>query len=155
METRYKDYYKSQLEEAHAFQDYCANIFLTQLGIAVTNYKSKEYQFARGENVQGIEIKYDKLFHKTGNIYIEVQEKSDPNNSDYVDSGIYRLDNSWLYAIGDYKTIYIFAKTLLSLLHKSNKFKVATTPTSIGFLLPLEDADKYCAKKFQPDHEDL
>lgn len=151
METSYKTYYQTQLEEAHKFQDYCANLFITQLGVAITNYQSKHYQFNKGENVQGIEIKLDKKFRSTGNIYIEVAEKSNPANHEYVTSGIYRLDNSWLYAIGDYDTIYIFSKKHLQLMNEKGSYKIVQTQTSKGFLLPVHEADKYCAKKFEPN----
>lgn len=147
METNYKEYYATQLEDARVYQDFCANIFITQLGVAITNYQSKKYQFNKGENVQGIEIKYDKKFRETGNLYIEVEEKSNPRNPEYVLSGIYRLDNSWLYSIGDYDTIYIFSKNVLQLMHKSNKYKMVQTQTSKGFLLPASVADQYSAKK--------
>ncbi len=148
--TNYKNYYKDQLEESHAFQDYCANVFITQLGIAITNYQSKTYQYNQGENVQGIEIKYDKKFRETGNLYIEVAEKSNPELREYTISGIYRLDNSWLYAIGDYHTIYIFSKKHLQLMHETNKYKTICTKTSQGFIIPINEADKYSVKKFEP-----
>ena len=147
METNYREYYSIQLSEAQEYQDWCTTVFIKELGVAVTNYQSKKYQYNVGENVQGLEIKNDKKFRETGNLYIEVKEKSHPSNPNYVKSGIYRLDNSWLYCIGDYNIIYIFAKKHLQLIYEAGKYREVTTPTSIGFLLPINDADKYCAKR--------
>ena len=84
---------------------------------------------------------------ETGNIYIEVKEKAHPDNANYVDSGIFRNDNTWLYLIGNYTTVYIFGKSLLKLMYKSGKYKEVQISTSIGFLLPVEVADKYCLRK--------
>ena len=147
METNYKEYYHAQLDEAHEFQDYCTEWLLKELGIAITNYQSKKYQYNSGENPQGLEIKLDKRYKETGNLYIETAEKSNPQNQNYIKSGIYRLDNSWLYAIGDYDCIWIFAKKLLVGMDEIKKYKEVRTATSIGFLLSLKEADKYCAKR--------
>ena len=49
----------------------------------------------------------------TGNIYIETAEKAIPREGPYVQSGIYRDDESWLYGIGDYSKFYIFGKKCL------------------------------------------
>lgn len=145
----YDEYYKNNLKEAHEYQDYVCEQLIKNLGISITNYQSKKYQFNKGENLQGVEIKYDKKFAKTGNLYIETHEKSNPNNQEYVKSGIYRLDNSWLYAIGDYQVIYIFSKRYLQTFHRSNKFKNITTPTSKGFLINKENAEKYHINKIE------
>jgi hypothetical protein len=147
METSYKEYYKEQLSEAQEYQDFCVDVFIRELGISITNYQSAKYQFRGGENPQGIEIKHDKKFNDTGNLYIEIGEKSDPERPEFVRSGIYRNDNSWLYSIGDYNTIYIFSKSLLQHLYEADKFREVKTQTSVGYLLPLADANKYCAKK--------
>lgn len=146
METNYEEYYKSQLENSLEFQDFVSDV-LYSIGIVINNYNSKKYQTTKGENRIGIEIKNDKKFNETGNLYIELKEKSNPLNNNYVLSGINRRDNSWLYIIGDQKTLYIFdLKTLLRL---SEKFNVIEnkTKTSMGFLLPISEADKFNIRK--------
>jgi hypothetical protein len=93
----------------------------------------------------GAEIKRDDNFRKTGNLYLEIAEKSHPSKPEYTPSGIYRPDNSWLFVIGDEKTAYIFSTKYLQLL--AERYKVVETPTSRGLLMPLADAEKYCIRK--------
>lgn len=97
----------------------------------------------------GAEIKRDDNFRKTGNLYLEVAEKSNPANPRYVASGIMRNDNSWLFVIGDEKTAYIFPTNYLRMLSDKRGWKSVTTPTSKGLLMPLRDADKYCIRKIE------
>ena len=106
-------YYVKKLEEGLEFQD-VATTALYQRGIVVVAYSSRRWQDERGENMLGAEIKRDGKFRQTGNLYIETAEKSHPDNPVYVPSGIMRSDNSWLYVIGDEKTLYV-----LSLIHIS------------------------------------
>jgi hypothetical protein len=146
METNYSTYYQSQLEESCQYQDFVADK-LYEHGIILINYTSKEYQQKKGENKLGLEIKHDKKFRTTGNFWIELKEKSNPVNASYVDSGIYRSDNTWIYAIGDYNTVYLFGKKMLSYLSSKYELRENNTKTSVGYLLPVADADKYCEKK--------
>lgn len=138
-------YYMAQLEEARKYQDFVKHE-LYKRGIPIVFNDSTHYQYDEGENILGIEIKNDKMFRDTGNLYIEVEEKADANNKNYVKSGILRNDNSWLYLIGDYLTVYIFAVNLLVGLYETKKYKNVEKPTSRGFLLPLGDANKYAAR---------
>lgn len=139
----YRKYYESNLDDANEFQDFIC-ISLMQRGIVLSNMSSKKYQYNYGENIQGFEIKLDKKFRESGNLYIEYKEKSDPNNVNYVDSGIVRNDNSWIYCVGDYKGIYLMQKSVLVAMKKGiNKYRHVETPTSKGYLLPVSDADKY------------
>jgi hypothetical protein len=145
--TNYRDYYKDQLTGALEYQDFVAEQ-LYSVGLPLFNYASKKYQIERGENKLGVEIKHDKKFRTTGNFWIEISEKSRPDKKDYFTSGIHRSDNTWLYVIGDYEEIFIFAKEFLKKLHASGKYKIIEngTRTSRGFLLPRSDAEKYAAK---------
>jgi hypothetical protein len=121
---------------------------LSELGIAFTNFQSRKFQFGSGENKQGIEIKFDSNVTHTGNISIEIAEKTNKNNIDYIPSGILRSDNSWLYIQGNYMMFWIFSKRILKLLHRSGRYKEHELATIKKFYLPIFDADKYCAKKF-------
>lgn len=116
---------------------------LYEIGIPIISYSSKEFQNIHGENRAGIEIKFDRKFRETGNLYFEIAEKSRPENKDYIPSGIYRMDNSWLYVIGDETEFFIFSKKQLKLLHQSKKYLPKQTPTSMGFIMPVEDARKF------------
>jgi hypothetical protein len=139
-------YYEEKLQQGLYYQDFVIEQ-LYKIGLPLISYSSKEFQNRIGENKAGIEIKNDQKFRQTNNFYIEVSEKSNANNLQYVKSGIYRNDNTWLYLIGDFKSIYIFSKKQLILLYEKKIFRKVETPTSIGYLLPLKNSEKYCIKK--------
>ena len=139
-------YYKEKLKEGLHFQDYVIEE-LYKIGLPLISYSSKEYQNMIGENKAGMEIKYDKRFRDTGNLYIEIAEKSNPQNINFVPSGIYRNDNTWLYVIGDWETIYIFSKKQLVFLDQKKKFKEVEIDTSRGYLFPIEKAEEFYALK--------
>ena len=144
---KYADgYYQDKLQEGLEFQDVVTKELYIR-GIVVVGYSSRRFQNNKGENMLGAEIKRDGKFRDTGNLYIETAEKSHPNNLHYVPSGIYREDNSWLFVIGDEKTIYIFSTKYLHMLKESKNYEEKKTPTSIGFLVPVVDAEKYCIRK--------
>lgn len=160
MEMKYNALYPdgdrpSLFEEALEFQDFVVNIFLKELGIAISNYSSKYYQHNYGENRQGIEIKYDKRILETGNVSIEVAEKSNASIENWTNSGIMREDNTWLYVQGNYNIIFIFSKSFLQKLYKVKyKNKVWQPKKTIKtFLMPLEEAYKYSIKFFKKELE--
>lgn len=139
-------YYKEKLEQGLEFQDVVTRA-LYQRGIVVVGYSSRRFQNSHGENMLGAEIKRDGRFRETGNLYIEVAEKSHPNNGQYIKSGIHREDNSWLFVIGDEETVYIFSTKYLRMLQSRYKDRTVIKPTSKGFLMPVGDAEKYCIRK--------
>jgi len=141
------DNYKLMLEKGLQFQDFITDILIKELGISLSTYSSQKYQNLKGENKQGFEIKFDDKYKDTGNVYIEVAEKSNPLNENFISSGIYRNDNTWLYLIGNYKEIFIFSKKHLKLMYESKKYKEVIISTSKGMLIKKEDAEKYCIKK--------
>lgn len=138
-------YYKQMLEKGLHYQDFVVEQ-LYKIGLPIVSYSSKEFQNLIGENKAGIEIKLDQNFRNTNNFYIEYEEKSNENNQNFIKSGILRNDNSWLYLIGDYKTIYIFSKKQLILLLNSDTLRKVETKTSRGILLPISLSEKYCIK---------
>ena len=140
-------YYEKQLERGLQFQDYVCEM-LYHFGIVVVSYSSRHYQNRVGENMIGIEIKRDGNFRQTGNLYIETEEKAHPKKPSYVPAGIHRGDNSWLFAIGDEKTLYIFSIKMLRMVEELGKFRVPpASPTSKGFLIPIKEAEKLCLMK--------
>lgn len=144
-------YYKEKLDQGLYFQDYVVEL-LYKKGIPLISYSSKEYQNMIGENKAGIEIKNDNNFRKTGNLYIEVAEKSNAENKNFVPSGIYRKDNTWLYLIGDREKVYVLGKKQLQMLHRANKYKEVEIATSKGFLFPIIDVEKfYCLTELTPE----
>jgi len=141
------------LEKGEEFQDFVC-IELGKIGIIIQNMCSKKYQYSEGENRQGIEIKYDARCTgdnntiPTNRLSIEIAEKTNASNSNYVPSGIYRNDNSWLYIQGNYNGFWIFSKRDLQQLHRDNNYPEMEQKTIKTFFIPIEDADNYCLKKF-------
>lgn len=146
--------YKPQLEEAAKYQDFITDELLKQ-GIILNQYASREYQQKKGESASGIEIKYDKRMAETGNVYIEVAEKSDPSLPDYSDSGVRRNDNTWLYLIGNYEKALLMSKRQLRLCigygeewRKNNGIIFRETATSRGYTFPVEYCKRFLCLRF-------
>lgn len=143
-----REVYAPMLAAGQEYQDFICKR-LAEAGIVLNNLQSKKYQ-AEGENLLGLEIKFDRRLAETGTLYIEVAEKADPANVNWVESGPYRKDHTWLYGIGDYTEFYIFGKKMLQFFavkyvqhHITNK-----TLTSRGFLLSRDQARTFCERMF-------
>jgi len=144
-------YYKKRLEEGKWFQDFVQEQ-LYKHGLSIVSYSSKEYQHKYGENRAGIEMKYDQKYKEKHNLFIEIAEKSHPENPNFIPSGIYADNNTWLYLIGDEDEFFIFAKNFLIQWHKEDKFRTVfgypagdylkIKPTSKGYLIPVNQARK-------------
>ena len=134
-------YYEKQLNEGLEFQDFCS-IQFAKIGILITNFASKKYQLEKGENIQGYEFKFDKKFRKTGNFWIETEERTNINK-EYIKSGINRNDNTIFYVIGDYAGVYLMQKKILIFIQDNYKIIENNMKTSKGYLLPVTKADIY------------
>ena len=77
------------------------------------------------------------MSEKTGNIYFEIAEKSDPNNKNYVQSGIFRKDNTISYLIGTENYFFLIKKAALQKYYQNNshQLNLKTISTSKGFIL--------------------
>lgn len=153
MATNYEDYRQTKIKSGLLFQDFVVDLCWQTIGLAIVQYVSEQYQNKVGESRTGVEIKHDEKVSKTGNLWIEVAEKARPRNGNYAPSGIYRDDNTWLYIIGDYSTVYIFGKRILRAICDSRKFPVIenNTKTSRGFLLPIGSAAQYASVVLRPN----
>lgn len=148
----YEDYRGQKLASGAAFQDFIMER-MHSIGVILQPYCSQQGQL-KGENLLGMEIKNDEKMSTSGNLYIEVAEKARPRAGDYVESGIFRSDNTWLYGIGDRILFYVFAKSSLRCAWAKREqltLRCVETPTSKGFLLPRVLADKICARLIQFD----
>lgn len=140
------EYYKSNFEEALVYQDYVSDMLRIHYGIFLGLYGSRKYQFDKGESASGIEIKHDKKYAEKGNLFIEVAEKTNPRNQEYIPSGIMRDDNCWLYLIGNYDEAFLFSKRQLQEICSDSKREYrrkhgiwryeATCDTKIGYVFP-------------------
>jgi len=143
-------YYEDKLDEGQKFENHVKRVFFERFAINL-DFTGKDNQNKIGETLQGIEVKFDNRFKETGNLYIEVAEKTNADNPEFIKSGIFRDDNTWLYVIGNYKVLYIFAKK--TLLEIKGKFNHVNTSTSMGYLIDKQNADKYCIKKIISEAE--
>ena len=146
------EYYKTQLAKGLEYQDFVM-INLHKHGIVLQNIQSRKYQL-KTENLLGMEIKFDDKMKETGNLYFETYEKSDPDNEKYVESGILREDECWLFAIGNYEEIFIFSKNRLKKIWRifesgKNILKARRVQisTSIGMIIPVDEALCVCEKR--------
>lgn len=130
------EYNEVKFNEGEQFQDFVADV-LTKNGISINNYSSIQYQRKFGENKAGIEIKNDQIFRTTHRFWIEIAEKTNPENEEWIPSGIFREDNAWLYLIGDSKELYIFSKKQLRKISETFEQEVNKNKTSLGFFLPV------------------
>ena len=97
----------------------------------------------KGETKEGVEIKHDDKIYtycSMGRVYIEMYEKSKAENEVYVESGIFKQDNTKIFLIGDYSIWFLFSKRWLLWIEKLDPpflFRPNPTPTSIGFCIPV------------------
>lgn len=140
------NYYADRLEDGQLYQDYVA-WRLCQEGIPLVNYQTRLAQLQMGENALGLEIKFDDKLEHTGNLWIEVAEKTDPARLSWTPSGIYR-DDSWLYAIGNYRELFIFSIKLIRAGAKQREIIENNRQTSQGFLLPRATAAAWADRMF-------
>lgn len=128
------------------FQDFvCAR--LARDNIILQNLQSRHWQYRIGENLQGFEIKLDSRCTETGQLSIEVAEKSRAANALWIPSGIMRDDNSWLYIQGNYEVLFVFAKKTLRAWHKQKQPELHESFGTVQkFYLALKDADRCAAR---------
>lgn len=151
------DYYKEKLEAGLQYQDFVADqLRKADPCIILGAYSSRKWQNDHGESASGIEIKHDMKLKETGNLYIEVAEKSSATLREYTPSGIMRDDNTWLYLIGDYEQAFLFSKHQLKTVYANRNqwaargIRERQTPTSIGFTYPIRSAMQgMCLRRFE------
>lgn len=139
------NYYIDRLNKAHKFEVFVENEF-KKYGIDIGFYKDKESQY-KGETEIGLEIKNDMKLKDTGNVFIEVKQRLN-NDMDWLDSGIFKQDNTKWQLIGDENEYYIIYKDdlikeyELVVKYKTYKIKIEKKNggTGQGFLLSRERA---------------
>lgn len=99
-------------EIGEKYQDYIQDWFAQKEGIFLCNYGSRYYQMNKGENSFGMEIKHDEHYWETGNVFIEFEAVNKVGDK-FIEGGIKKKDNAWLYLIGDESNAFIFAKCQL------------------------------------------
>ena len=109
--------------------------------IRATLYETQAEQLAHGDialgDGQNIEIKFDRKYHKTGNLYVEVAEKHSADQAQWVASGIRCTSDAEWWVMGDYRDFFSFHRSALQAEQDSGLYPIITIPcgTSRGFLL--------------------
>lgn len=150
-----KEVYGPRLEVGLTYQDFILEQ-LHRRGIVLQPYGSREYQL-KAENMLGLEIKLDRKYATSGNLYIETHERSDPSRPELVPSGIYRQDQCWLFGIGDFTRLFVFGKRCLQRIVEKAQSRVVPgcrtvgndTQTSKGVLLSDAIAREYAERIFE------
>lgn len=147
--------YAELLELGQQFEDH-VNEWLWEEGIGFQNFRSKKYQFDKGENTARIEVKFDRRFEETGNLCFETEEVG-TNSGEWHSSALSR-GQCMLFAIGNYGTLYLFGanrlKDLFARFERDPECAVNCgarayeTSTSRGWLLPESTANKLAINVF-------
>ena len=135
------NYYDDQLKNGNQFEEHVVKE-LQKKGITLTLTRTKLEQIEIGETYEGYEIKYDKKYSETHNLWIETEERTDITK-EWVQSGINRNDNTIFYVIGDYSRIFVFNKATLKILSEKYEIQENNMKTSKGFLLSGSEAFRY------------
>ncbi|KKM76086.1 hypothetical protein LCGC14_1383680 [marine sediment metagenome] len=140
-------YYKDKLAEGQQYENFVMSRWPDVYPNRKLTIRESKYAQLKGETEEGIEIKYDGRMEETGRVYIEMQEKTHIDNEKYVESGIYRNDNSKLFLIGNMTQWFLFSKEKLVWLDRLDPpflYRPKPTGTSIGFCIPVENAKHLC-----------
>lgn len=144
---------RNSFADGMEFQDFVVEQF-NAWGLYIQLYSSKRYQFERGESVQRVEIKLDNRCVETGRLSIEVGERTSINKT-WVQSGIYRSDNTCMYIQGNREILYLFDRKVLVRYHQQRENGLyqespRDNPTVRKFYLPFALADLACIAKIVP-----
>ena len=143
------------MKSADAYEDFVYSLLQRRCGLTVVNYRSAEWQGRVGENSGGIEIKFNKKYDETGNLWIEFYRKSTSSQADYTGSSLVKYQTCWLFVTGTYKTVFVFTKSRLEdERQKRNTLIENKSKTSQGFLLPGEDAERLAELVIYPTDAD-
>lgn len=146
---------KTTDERGKEYQDWIM-LAVLPYGLVIQCYSSREYQLEHGESANGYEIKFDDQMESTGNVFLEYEEKRNPNNPNWIKSGFMR-DDSDHYLIGNYSEAFLFSTKMLRWMYAGGMandffFKTAIeskTKTSRGALMRLHIAGQMCCTHFR------
>lgn len=157
--------FESELPVGEDYERYLVDRFDAE-GTHVVRYETRADQLAygdlrlgpHGDGIGGVEVKYDRQLHRTGNCFIEIAAKRRVTDLRYLPGGLNASANwSWLW-IGDYRDLCIFHRRDLVQVLKSDEcqvFEIAGR-TSLGFLLSAQQIDRLAVDhRHWPDRQPL
>jgi len=154
MDERTRADFDAAVEAGKKYEDFVMSV-LWDNHIVCLPHRSRYYQWEFGENQQGIEIKEDRKFSTTGNLFVETRERrTTDESSSWRPCGIYDDPPPRLYCIGDYSTIYLLPVSVLRWMAEAGRFghQVANgTGTAYGYLVPTVTATKFAVDIFTPN----
>lgn len=141
--------YRAQMEYEGAQHDFYVGWRLRLEGQTVVFYFTKKEQLAFGDqrvNGANVETKYDRRHAETGNLFIEIAEKK-PWMTTLTPSGIWAASAATIYAIGDYRDLYIFPRSDLREWVKGKPVFVLPTGTGEGVIMRPSDIEELEPKR--------
>jgi hypothetical protein len=143
-------YYDAQRRLGEAFEGYVLERFRAE-GLEVGRHTTAALQLSRGDLVvegQDLEVKFDRLFASTGNLYIETAEKRNADRVGWTPSGVCAASAAVWYGIGDYRDFFLFQRvTLRDVARTARPIEIAMK-TSRGFLLDPGRRAAYCVREW-------
>jgi hypothetical protein len=140
-------------QDGMEYQDWICDRLYKEENIILQYTTSQRAQF-HSETRQGIEIKQDKIFSRTGNLYLVFKIKDKSGN--WCNSGFLKDDNTWLIIIGDYNECFYFFKSSLKELRRlllagkieEDGIRIVENERSQGLVIPIKSKimDIYCGK---------
>jgi hypothetical protein len=108
-QQKYKDSRNPKsVQDGLEFQDFVIDKCKEHFGLVIQCYSSQKYQSAKGESVDGTEIKFDRHCTNTGRLSIEVEERSSEDKLFWWPSGIDSKDRSRTYVQGNLVRFWVF-----------------------------------------------
>ncbi len=140
MAERSREDFQRDLQAGNEYADFVQHV-LWHRGYFFILHRSAKYQWSLGESIGGNEIKLDRRFRETGNLYIETAERrTTDGTSRWRPSGICDNPPPRIYTIGDERTIFILPVSWL--LHIRSRCEPHDGDTQRGFKLPVDRAAK-------------
>lgn len=132
--------YDDCLKEAKRFEQFWCEVIEYKIHLSLTIIQAKENQAKfLCDTKEGFEFKHNTGMERYNGVFIEVSQKMDKDDKDFIPSSISKRDNSWMYCIGDFTKLYFVPKKALVTECESNKYEIKPNRegTAIGFRLPL------------------
>lgn len=140
----------NSLQDGLEYQDWIQKTALAEWGMVIQINSSKLYQLQFGESIQQTEVKLDTRCSETGNLSVEIEERSSTKIEKWTSSGIYAYPPSIFYIQGNYEVFYLFETKRLQEIHRVlyRSAYLEFNGTIRKFHLPLKVASENAIRKW-------
>lgn len=152
-----EDYYEC-LHEAQEFEQFWCEVIEHKLHLKLTRIRAKQNQSRfLCDTKEGFEFKHNRGIEKYKGVFIEVRQKMDKDDPDFMPSSIGKKDNAWMYCIGDFNNLYFVPKKILIGEYESQKYEIKPNKdgTALGFRLPLDRLEEISVLKLNPINKEV